>query len=98
MTTTIQGRIYGSAVVDDPTCPTSVKVRIFAKDPDNPRWLLDVHAHAHGPLAQEIAAACAHGTYITATGLLRRTAPVPESQTAGNTAATLDLIDITLAP
>ncbi|WP_115686487.1 hypothetical protein [Corynebacterium senegalense] len=98
MTTTIQGRIYGSAVVDDSTCPTSVKVRIFAKDPDNPRWLLDAHAYADGPLAQRIATECDHGTMITATGVLTRTTPLPEDEAAGNTAASLALTDATLTP
>lgn len=98
MTATVQGRVYGPPTPDDPENPTQVTVRIFAKDPDNPSWLLDARAHATGPLAQRIATDCQHGTIITATGELTRTSPLPQDQAAGNTTATLALTDVALKP
>lgn len=98
MTTTIRGRIYGSPSSDDSANPTQVTFRIFAKDPDNPHWLLDANAHAKGQLAQHLAAECQHGAIITATGELTRTSPLPQNHAAGNTTAILALTDATIAP
>ncbi|WP_257160733.1 hypothetical protein [Corynebacterium cystitidis] len=93
MAATIDGRIFGSPTPDDEHS-RQVTVRIFAKDPDNPYWLLDAHAHATGPLAQRIATDCQHCTIVNATGELTRTSPLPQDQAAGNTTATLALTDV----
>ncbi|WP_342319214.1 hypothetical protein [Corynebacterium mayonis] len=97
MTATIDGRIFGSPTLDDPENPTRVTIRIIAKDPDNPHWLLDTQVYADGALAQRIVTDCQHGTIVTATGELTRTSPLPQDHAAGNTAARLALTDIAIA-
>lgn len=95
MTVTIDGRVYDCPIVEEQDSGQRATIRVFAKDPDNPQWLLDVQAYAEGVLV-DVLAECEHGSLVTVTGTLTRTSSLPETDEAGNTSGRLAMTAVEL--